>query len=287
VGDAFGDLMGGPHDVNKAASAFDTFGKVGAMVANVFATVFAHVVTIFTEVMQVVGGVISGFNSMGPVMSFVGDIGGSLWATFGNLADAVVELLQQLGLMDAQVGASGNGWQTFGKVIGFVAGFIVTEIKAVMTYIQFMVGIITWMIGAVTKVVEAARLARAALGLGGDTTNVLQTSSIGGSTTESKSVPTVSLGGASALNGLAGGAGAASSPISPTAMPATAAAGQSPAGGGNEAMATHLATIAKNTANGTTVNGVVVLDGQQVGKFTATNKKGDNARSFSPQPVET
>ena len=288
VGDAFGELMGGPHDVNKAASAFDSFGKVGAMVATVFAEAFGHLVTIFTYVMQVVGGVIDGFKMMGPVMSFVGDIGGSLGTTVGELADAVVGLLVQLGLMDGQMGASGNGWQTFGKIIGVVAGFIVTEIKAIIDYVQFMVKIVTWMVGAITKAVEMARAAKAALGLGGDITNVLQTTSLGGATNESKTIPTVSLGGASGLNGLSGTAGGASSPIAPSAMPATAAAGQSIAQTDNGAMSKHLETIAKNTAAGgppTNIN--LLLDGEVLARVQAKNSKSDGARGFSPSPVET
>ena len=288
VGDAFGELMGGPHDVNKAASAFDSFGKVGAMVATVFAEAFGHLVTIFTYVMQVVGGVIDGFKMMGPVMSFVGDIGGSLGTTVGELADAVVGLLVQLGLMDGQMGASGNGWQTFGKIIGVVAGFIVTEIKAIIDYVQFMVKIVTWMVGAITKAVEMARAAKAALGLGGDITNVLQTTSLGGATNESKTIPTVSLGGASGLNGLSGTAGGASSPIAPSAMPATAAAGQSIAQTDSGAMSKHLETIAKNTAAGgppTNIN--LLLDGEVLARAQAKNSKSDGARGFSPSPVET
>jgi TP901 family phage tail tape measure protein len=287
VGDAFGDLMGGPHDVNRAASAFDTFGKVGGMVGTIVAEVFGHLVTIFTYVMQVVGGVIDGFKMMGPVMDFVGNIGGSLWTTFGELADSVVGLLVQLGLMDGQMGQSGNGWHTFGKIVGVVAGIIVTEIKAIIGYIQFMVKIVTWMVEGITKAVELARAGAAALGLGGNITNVLQTTSLGGNTTESKPIPTVSVGGAATLSPFGAAGGGAGAGGAAATMPSTAAAGQLPSSGGSEAATKHLETIAKAVSAPQTIHTNVVMDSEVIARATTKVTRSGGARGFEPAPVET
>ena len=54
-----------------------------------------------------------------------------------------------------------------------------------------------------------------------------------------------------------------------------------------EELTSHLAQISKNTSQTPVVHGVVLLDGEQVGKFSRKSKKSDDSRSFTPNPVET
>lgn len=276
VSDAFVSTR---EDAASAASIFDAFGSTGEGVGSLLAQVFGMVVNVMTAVLDIIAGVGEGWEAMkGPV--------GGISAAFGFLWDQLKSLLVTLGIMDASTAATGDGWVILGKVIGGVAQVIVQVIAgiaaalgAVVWVIEKAIGLMKYLHGPTPQDIMAR-------------SGELQgTATTGGGLASNKSTfgaPTNAAEGAPPASPLVAGA---TGPYSPTAnMPALGAAGASvehaqPAD--LSEMKAHLDTISKNTAEAKTLNAVLVMDGEAVGRVTAKTQKNASIRSFEPNPVPT
>jgi len=280
VTDAFGRLLGGKDSPDAAATSFDRFGAVGVSVATIVGNVFTALANVAAVVfgawLDYVAGVVDGFQSgLGPAAE-------SMTTVFGFLWDQIKNLLVTLGVMTESTANAGSGWQTFGKIVGFVGGVIVQIVGGIAAAL----GGLVWLID---KIVAGLKYIK-----GPSPADILAQSG----QAQGETVPHVLAGSGSTAGGnvfTGGGGSAEGTAASPFKSPATAsgmtmpslAAGSGGGESGSAALEKHLAEISKNTAQPTNVSGVVLLDGEAVGRFQAKGKKSDDARGFNPTPVET
>jgi hypothetical protein len=282
VANAFGLLLGGKDSPDAAAASFDRFGEVGVAVATVVGNIFNWLANVAAIVMSAwldyVSGVVSGFQtSLGPAVDQMSTVFGFLW-------DQIKQLLVTLGIMTESTVNAGSGWQTFGKIVGFVGGIVVQIVGGIVA----VMGGLVWLID---KVVQGLKFIR-----GESPADVMarlqreDAAKTGAAPPGSATTPTTTVSAPPAL-GAAGGSpgprfGAAG--LSPTmTSPALASAGAPGAAPDMGALTEHLSKISKNTEAGPTLTGVVVVDGEQLAKFTAKQNKSSAQRSGEPSPVET
>ena len=150
LGEAFGFLSSEANPEENAAQ-FESAGEAGATVGDKLGKFVEFITNVLANGIKIATGVIEGFKAawvfIGPAIDFVVQV-------FKGLFEQIEEGIRQLGFMNEDVGESGGFWQTFGQVVGFVAG-------AVISGIGFFVGAIrlglAFVIARVRAMIEVFR----------------------------------------------------------------------------------------------------------------------------------
>lgn len=266
--DTLANLFSGPQNPKDAAATFDAFGSTGASVGQLLVNVFSVVLNVFTSFINLIDGVIEGWEAMQPAVQ-------PLYDAIGGLVDTFEDLFVTLGLTQSGVGGASSSIVTIGKVIGYVAGGIAHALSYVVRIIQAMVYAVDELLKGVHAVMHPI-----------DT------------------ITGVSSGGNQALvKGFAqpatpqtyqaapgAGAPVITAPSGPGAMPAAAAAGASAdvQSMNADALKKALEDFQKNQAPGTPpMNINLLLDGQVLGRASVKAQKNDDIRSLNPSPSPT
>lgn len=271
VAAAMGVLLGGENDPVAAGQAFDEFGRKGVSVGESVSRAVGEIVEVVTAVTTAVASMIEGWNGVEDINNGWNNFGGTLRIIVDLVKEIAREIMVVKGAWDSISGAFENPIVAHMKALDLAAGNKSSGTRHALD----------WGRERAAPTFERTSVGGAAQ----DTSGWADAGATppAGWVDRGAAPPTPT----NRLN--AGGTSATFSSPSGMTMPAmgAAAGAQAPAGGGIESLATHLATIAKNTAQQAVLYGVVMLDGDTLGKFTGKQKKDSDARSFTPGPVET
>ncbi len=143
-GDALGVFVSGPSS---------DFMAWGAQVGDILGRVADVVLSAVTVVIDILGSMFSGLSEgFGDTMVFIKPTLDMLMESFGGLGAVFNQLLEAFGISADVIGDGTSGWQTFGKVVGWVAG---TAIEGVIVALTMVVETIKVVIGWVTGLVMA------------------------------------------------------------------------------------------------------------------------------------
>jgi phage-related protein len=145
LGNSFGKLFG-ENDPQKNASSWEKWGAIGQRVGMAFAYIFNLVLKVIVTVLKVVDGIVQGFDwvRLGAEI---------LWDALSQLGTQLQSSINHLfGVSDA-TGEASTGWETFGKVISWVVGAILSTIGVLVSVISAAFSIISAAIEIVKSVV--------------------------------------------------------------------------------------------------------------------------------------
>lgn len=140
IGEAFGGLV---DDADGALGPSEKFAKVGAFIGKVVAKVLTIAITIISGVMSAWAGMVKGFRA---TMKFFQPFFNAIAEAINDIASEIGSLLEELGIMDSNVGTNMDIWEAFGMVLGFfraaVLGPLIVGITSVVRIIKFWVKVI-------------------------------------------------------------------------------------------------------------------------------------------------
>jgi len=137
-------------DADNAMGPSERFMKIGTTIGRIVARVLTIVINLLSAYLSMwagwVKGVRAGFVLLSPFFTQIRE-------AFADIGEAISTLMQELGIMDAQVGTSTGFFEGLGKVIGFITTTVLGPMLAVFTaivrIIQFWVEVV---VGAVRLV---------------------------------------------------------------------------------------------------------------------------------------
>ncbi len=129
-----------------ADTPMDDFAAAGVSVGEAIADAMGFVVDSITFVAQAVGGFVKGMRKQFTAFQPFFD---ALFASFSALGEELGALFRELGIFTDE---GGTGFETFGEVVGVVAGFILTAFVNMTTFvitgIRAIIGIARFFIAA-------------------------------------------------------------------------------------------------------------------------------------------
>lgn len=141
LGGALG-FLGEQDGPAAAAGKFAAFGAAGEKVGRFLSGVFGVLVRAITAVVEVGIGLASAFG-------FIRERAGFLWQSISLLVGKLGETFNALFGVGNRVQAGSSGWETFGKVIGWVIGLLVDLIGVAVSSLSSVVGAVSGVIGVV------------------------------------------------------------------------------------------------------------------------------------------
>jgi len=131
---------------DKAKEKYASFAAIGEYAGGVFARMFEFVLNVVNGIINFTTGMLQGWSELGTGIEQVTGI-------FGGLMDAITELFASfMGSSNATTKAT-SGWETLGRVVGWVFGIIAQIIGIVVTLISMVVSIASGIIAAIIDVI--------------------------------------------------------------------------------------------------------------------------------------
>lgn len=275
LGAVIGKLLGSKDSPDEAASAFDRFAAAGAafgdILGGVIASVGDYALPILSNLIDIVSGIIDGFmEGWAPAGKMMTSVLGVLW-------DQIITLLHSLGIMVDTTTSSTSGWEKFGYVVGVVGGVIGKVISGIL---DLVIGLTAAIVYMVNKFVEGLNLIKSG-------PRVFQSAYKFLTGTEDVSHPENAISAAPAVEPTFTSSASSSSWGGGITSPGVAASVATQTSGTDMSETNkHLAEISKNSSSSMVVNASFAIDGEVAGRATARAQKSNNARGFTPTPVE-
>jgi TP901 family phage tail tape measure protein len=300
----FAALTSGPESPEAATNVFNDFGDSGETVGQSLAKVFGFVAQVMTVVVDVISGVIAGYEKMGDGSVSLGD-------TLGVLVIDIRGALVELGILSDTTKGASSGWVAFGQIIGGNARMIVRLIQPIVWLVEKLGAAMHALHGGgIAEIQERLEHGRGSgMGISGVMERLQDADGKGVRTGTNRGI-IQRMNGAGTFNGkdeddvgdafrkqktFMGFSDEDMGDVSRgkggdtmfNTMPAAAAASGHTAPADTSVMAAHLEAIAKSVSQPSSFRATVVLDGSVIGTAVAKSNRNEGTRGFAPAPVET